>query len=75
MEGEVASEITRSSDEDNPVSMSLDLTSDIFNNLATLAEWQTRGITKKGQTYMDSPPPLETDPLETLSLYRLKQTT
>ena len=36
-------EITRSSNEDNPFSRSLDLTSDIFNDLATLAEWETRG--------------------------------
>ena len=47
MEGEVASEITRSSNEDNPVSKSLNLTSDIFNNLTTLAEWETRGNNKK----------------------------
>ena len=43
VETEAASEITRSSDEDNPVSRSLDLTSDIFNNLATLAKRETRG--------------------------------
>ena len=43
MEGEVASKITRSLDEDNPISRSLDLTSDIFTDLATLTEWETRG--------------------------------
>ena len=43
MEEDVALEITRSSDEDNPVSKSLGLTSDIFNDLANLAEWEPRG--------------------------------
>jgi len=42
-ETEVASETTRSSDEDNPVSKSLDLILVILNNLATLAEWDTKG--------------------------------
>ena len=40
---EVASETTRSSDENSPVLRSLDLTSNIFNNPATLVEWETRG--------------------------------
>nr|POE63897.1 hypothetical protein CFP56_01936 [Quercus suber] len=58
VEGEVALEITRSSDEDNPVSKSLDQTSDIFNDLDTIAKRETkRNNEKKGQTYMDSPPP------------------
>ena len=39
----MASETTRSLDEDSPISRSLDLTSDIFNDLATLAEWETGG--------------------------------
>ena len=44
MEGEVTVGITRPSDEDNPISNSLDLTSpDIFSNLATIVERETRG--------------------------------
>ena len=43
METEVDSEITQSLDVDNLVSRSLDLTSNIFNNLATSAEWETKG--------------------------------
>ena len=62
-----------------PVSNSLDLTSlNIFSDLATLAEWETRG-NKEERTKLcgQSPPPPheEIDPLETLSLYSLKQTT
>ena len=48
---------SRSSDEDKPVSNSLDLTSlDIFRNLATLVEQETKG-NEEGQTYIDNPPP------------------
>ena len=39
----MASETTRSSDEDNPISRSLDLTLDILSNLATSAKWETKG--------------------------------
>ena len=40
---EMASKTTQSSDEDNPISRSLDLTSDILSNLATSAKWETKG--------------------------------
>ena len=44
VEGELTSGTSRSSDEDKPISSSLDLTSpDIFRNLATLAEQETEG--------------------------------
>ena len=39
----MASKTTQSSNEDNAVSRSLDLTSDILSNLATLVEWETKG--------------------------------
>ena len=58
VEGEVTSRITRSSDEDNPVSNSLDLTfPNIFSNLATLAEQETRGNKKeRTKLYRQSSP-------------------
>ena len=43
----MASKTTRSSNEDSLVSRSLDLTSDIFNDLAILVEWETRGNNKE----------------------------
>ena len=39
----MASETTQSSNKDNTVSKSLDLTLDILSNLATSAEWKTKG--------------------------------
>ena len=35
--------LEQSSNEDNPISRSLDLTPDILHNLATSAEWETKG--------------------------------
>ena len=57
MDTKVASETTRSSDKDNFVSKSLDLTLDIFNDLATLAEWETKGNNKeRTEVYEQSSP-------------------
>ena len=57
MEGAVASKITRSLNEHNPISKSQDQTLDIFNDLATLAEWETRGNNeKRTNLYGDSSP-------------------
>ena len=42
VETEVASETMQSLNEDNPIYKSLDLTSNIFNNLATPAKRETR---------------------------------
>ena len=43
MDTEVEYETTRSLDKDSLISRSLYLTLDIFNDLATLAEWETKG--------------------------------
>jgi len=59
VEGEVASEIAWLSDEDNPISRSLDLTSDIFNGLATLAEWETRGNNEEMTNLYGQPSPMK----------------
>jgi len=67
VETKVASEITRSSDEDNPVSKSLDLTLYIFNNLATSTEWETRGNNEERKEVYG-----QSSPKKKLTLYRLE---
>ena len=57
VETEVASETMQSLNEDNPIYKSLDLTSDIFNNLATPTEWETRGNSEeRTEVYGQSSP-------------------
>ena len=71
VETKVASKTTQLSNEDNPVSRSLDLTSDILNSRATLSVQETKGNKEERiEVYRQS---FEgTDPLKKLPLYGLK---
>ena len=71
----MALKTTQSSDEDSPVSRSLDLTLDILNNLATSVKWETKGNKEeKTEVYGQSFPTKELilsrhSPLQTQANY------